>query len=218
MRKICIQFLKVAASKLRDVKVYLNGVLLQIDSFKKYIDLFLESDQKGKMACSRIERVKERWEVGIALCNGSSEHVTFVNSIATVHGGSHLDHITDTIANRLLKKRKTMVANGLTTIKPSDIKTRLFVFLNYLIEKPQFDDNVEVKKLKGYDCTEKFVPSGEFIDQIVDIGIFDQLDHIDRTNLGNTTNQLLNVHKLDDANFAASDQRTQCTLIIVQEN
>ena len=35
----------------------------------------------------------ERWEIGFAVSDGSFQQVSFVNSIATTHGGSHVNFI-----------------------------------------------------------------------------------------------------------------------------
>lgn len=42
-----------------------------------------------------------RWEIGFALSDGQPQQVSFANSISTVKGGTHVDMVTNQIANKL---------------------------------------------------------------------------------------------------------------------
>jgi len=47
------------------------------------------------------EIVNKRWEVAFALSNGEPQQVSFANSIATTKGGTHVDMIATSLANKL---------------------------------------------------------------------------------------------------------------------
>ena len=47
------------------------------------------------------EMVHPRWEVAFALSDGEQRHVSFVNSISTSKGGTHVEMLSTQIANKL---------------------------------------------------------------------------------------------------------------------
>lgn len=51
------------------------------------------------------EIVNKRWEVAFALSNGEPQQVSFANSIATTKGGTHVDMIATSLANKLYVER-----------------------------------------------------------------------------------------------------------------
>eukprot|EP00965_Chrysotila_dentata_P140399 4641736-Pleurochrysis_carterae.AAC.1 len=47
-----------------------------------------------------FERVGDRWEVAVAASDDGFTQVSFVNSIATSKGGTHVGHVTDQVRER----------------------------------------------------------------------------------------------------------------------
>lgn len=47
------------------------------------------------------EAVHPRWEIAFALSDGEQRQVSFVNSISTSKGGTHVEMITTQLANKL---------------------------------------------------------------------------------------------------------------------
>lgn len=100
----------------RDINVYLNGKSLKIRNFKNYVELYLKSLEKKRQldngedgtAKSDIptilyERINNRWEVAFAVSDISFQQISFVNSIATTMGGTHVNYITDQIVKKFQK-------------------------------------------------------------------------------------------------------------------
>lgn len=73
----------------------------------------------------------------MSIREGKFEQVSFVNSIATVKGGSHVNHITNQITDHLIKvlNKKYKKAN----LQAVHVKNYLWVFVNALIDDPVFD-------------------------------------------------------------------------------
>lgn len=69
------------------------------------------------------------------------QQVSFVNSIATTKGGRHADYIADQVVSKLAEVIKKKNKNGVS-VKPFQLKTHLWVFVNCLIENPTFDSQV----------------------------------------------------------------------------
>jgi DNA topoisomerase-2 len=79
--------------------VYLNGKKIPIKNFKDYVSLYpLDTKEDGKAFSLIYETPHERWEVAATVSTSGTFHqVSFVNSIATYDGGSHVTHVTDSI-------------------------------------------------------------------------------------------------------------------------
>jgi len=67
--------------------------------------------------------------------------VSFVNSIATIKGGTHVDYITNQITTYIMNKvnKKKKDAN----VKAHTVKNHLWVFVNALIDNPAFDSQTK---------------------------------------------------------------------------
>lgn len=67
--------------------------------------------------------------------------VSFVNGIATVRGGTHVDYVTNQVANYVMsivnKKKKN------ANMKLHNVKNHLWVFVNALIDNPAFDSQTK---------------------------------------------------------------------------
>ncbi|KAL7244935.1 hypothetical protein ACSBR2_000303 [Camellia fascicularis] len=50
------------------------------------------------------EKVNYRWEICVSLTEGQFQQVSFVNSIATIKGGTHVDYVTNQITNYYLQR------------------------------------------------------------------------------------------------------------------
>ncbi|GKC22490.1 DNA topoisomerase 2, partial [Tanacetum coccineum] len=91
----------------KGVKVELDGTHVPPKTFEDYVKLYLGTS----IDTTRIyEKVNDRWVVCVSLADGHFEQVSFVNNIATMKEGSHVDYITNQITiaksevvNELLK-------------------------------------------------------------------------------------------------------------------
>lgn len=162
----------------KDVKVYLNNERLKIKNFRQYVELYLQSTQaeaaenSGGAAVTKpsviYEQVGTRWEVAFAVSDGTFQHVSFANSISTTKGGTHVACIADQIAKHLItgitKKNKA------ATVKATQLKNHMWIFVNALIENPTFDSqSKETMTLPASkfgikpQLSEDFMKKGEFV-------------------------------------------------------
>ena len=121
----------------KKLTVSLNGKKLPVKSFQDYLKLFV-----GVNPPVAYEQVGERWEVGIAVSDGSFQQISFVNSICTSKGGGHVTYIADQVAASLAKTVKKKNKGG-TEVKANQIKNHLCVFVNCLVENPAFDSQTK---------------------------------------------------------------------------
>lgn len=84
------------AGLLSNVKVYLNEKQLEVNSFLKYVDMyFTNAEESIKIRDSTLDN--ERWQVVVSLSDGEFKQVSFVNSICTTKGGTHVNYVTEQI-------------------------------------------------------------------------------------------------------------------------
>ncbi|KAL3233710.1 DNA topoisomerase 2 [Nakaseomyces bracarensis] len=218
----------------RDINVYLNGKALKIRNFKNYVELYLKSLEKMRKMDSGeadttpsniptilYERVSDRWEVAFAVSDISFKQVSFVNSIATTTGGTHVNYISDQIVRKvsdILKKKKK-------NIKPYQIKNNMFIFINCLIENPAFTSQTkEQLTTRVKDFGSRCDLSSDYINKIMKTDLATKIFEIadENANLalkksdGSRKSRITDYPKLEDANKAGTKEGYKCTLILTE--
>lgn len=218
------------AGTLRGVKVYLNGDRVKVTSFAKYMEMYTKSiaREQGKSEDDKEANViitdkHDRWDIGFAVSDGSFNQVSFVNSIATTSGGTHVNYIADQIVDKLMavvnKKNKAAVK-----LKPAQIKNHIFLFVNCSIVNPAFTSQTKEQlttKASQFGSkpvlSDKFLKAIEKTDVIQNIMHFAQqkADQMMKKTDGNKRNRISNA-KLTDANKAGTKDGHLCTLILTE--
>ncbi|KAJ3192511.1 DNA topoisomerase 2 [Irineochytrium annulatum] len=207
------------------VKVLLNGSRIKVKSFKDYIGMYLpEPKEIGAKKPSIIyEKVSDRWEVAFTVSDGQFQQVSFVNSICTSKGGTHVNHVTEQIVSHLLELVKKK--DKKTTFKPHQAKQQISIYINCLIENPAFDsqtkENMTLKVSSfgskcglGEDFMKKVSKSG-IIDNILAVAKFRSDLALKKTD-GTKATRISGISKLDDANQAGTKNGANCTLILTE--
>ena len=199
------------------VKVIYNTKLIKINTFKKYVNMYLE---KGTPC---IHQKNGRWEFAVCKSNNGFQHTSFVNGIYTSKGGKHVEYISNQLCKNIQyylynKKKKS------ATI--SMIKEHLFIFLTCDIENPSFDSQTKdflttpVNKFGSVcDINKEFCR-----DVIKKLGIVEIIcDFVDSRNIrvskktdGTKRNIIKGIPKLIDANFAGTVKSNLCTIILCE--
>lgn len=203
----------------KKLSVTLNGDKIAVKSFQDYLKLF-----DGISAPCAYEKVGERWEVGVSATEGTSQQISFVNSISTTKGGGHVNYIADQVAARLMQTIKKKNKGG-TAVSSGNIKNHLCIFVNCLIENPSFDSQTKEflttrPKQFGSTCTlsEKFlkaVDKSDIVETILSFAKFKQGRELKKIK-GVKKVKLTGIPKLDDANFAGGAKSKDCTLIVTE--
>lgn len=204
---------------LKNVNVYLNGEVLPVKSFKDYVKLYLSSNESVVHSV-----INDRWEVAFAVSEDQFSHVSFVNSISTSKGGTHINHVVDQlmdpITEAIKKKDKSL------DVKPIHIKNSMFIFVNCLIENPAFDSQTkENLTLKVSSFGSKCAPIDSFIkdiikntplvERVVSFSRAKQSAQLKKTD-GSKTSRITGIPKLEDANMAGTKRSQECTLILTE--
>merc|ERR1719424_2326576 len=108
----------VAASTGGRCKVQLDGSTLEVKSFADYVGLHLAPDTFR--TCSVIN---ERWEVAVGVTDGSGfQQVSFVNSICTSRGGTHVSYVTDQVTGAVLERIEKEKKKAGLAVKAQHVK------------------------------------------------------------------------------------------------
>jgi len=240
------------AGTVKGVKVYLNGERLKIKNFKQYVEMYVSaiheisgqpkpqpgtegeegavsepvangaSAAKPTIVFDSTEDRGRVWEVGFAVSDGTARQVSFVNNIATIKGGKHVEHVESQIVNRIMEhvqKDKKSAA-----VKTNQVRQQLFIFVNCQIVNPTFDSQTkETLTLKPSAFGSKWTMPDDFARKVLRSGVVDNVQslaqyHQDRqlkTSDGRKRARV-SVTKLEDANWAGGKRSPECTLILTE--
>ena len=216
----------------RGVKVWLNGERVKVSNFKKYMEMYTKAikRERGEEAFNDnseiiTESPDPRWEIGFAVSDGTFQQVSFVNSIATTSGGTHVNYIADQICNKLMDivKRRSKKEGG-AQLKPAQIRNHIFIFVNALIVNPAFTSQTkEQLTTKSSQFGSKCTVSDDFLRKIAKTEVVTNIlhfaqqkaDQILKKSDGARRNRMDNP-KLTDANKAGTKDGHRCTLILTE--
>ncbi len=129
----CNPKLKIVVTTVKDSKKTRNEI--KFNKFEKYIKLYLGESEYF------YEETKD-WKIGFANSKNGFSNVSFVNSVHTKDGGTHVDYITD----QLIKYLREMIHKKYkVAVKPNDIRNHLYVFIDSTIVNPAFSSQTKEK-------------------------------------------------------------------------
>ena len=215
----------------KGVKVWLNGERIKINSFKKYMEMYTKAIKKerGEEAVNDTSEIitespDVRWEIGFAVSDGTFQQVSFVNSIATTSGGTHVNYVADQVCTKLLDIVQKKKNNKAASLKVSQIRNHIFLFVNCLIVNPAFTSQTkEQLTTKHSQFGSKCNVSDDFLKKIAKTEVVTNIlhfaeqkaDQILKKSDGSRRNRMDNP-KLTDANKAGTKDGYKCTLILTE--
>lgn len=185
----------------------------QFPSFRKYCSLYAPEvlyDEDG------------RWKVGVLPSEGSFTQVSFVNSVETLDGGSHVDYVANQVLTWLRERVKKKFKIDL---KPQELRNHLFVLVQADVVNPAFSSQTKEKLItEPRDFGSKWTPKEKFLKAIFDSEVIQrvldwakQKQAADEQRSLREANKKLgreNVLKLIDAK--ATRNREDCTLSLFE--
>lgn len=216
----------------KGVKVWLNGDRVKVNNFKKYMEMYTKAikRERGEEAVNDASEIitessDPRWEIGFAVSDGTFQQVSFVNSIATTSGGTHVNYIADQICTKLMDivSRRSKKEGG-AQLKPAQIRNHIFIFVNSLIVNPAFTSQTkEQLTTKSSQFGSKCTVSDDFLKKIAKTEVVTNIlhfaqqkaDQILKKSDGGRRNRMDNP-KLTDANKAGTKDGYKCTLILTE--
>ncbi|KAH3731657.1 DNA topoisomerase II [Pelomyxa schiedti] len=202
-------------------KIYLNGDQIKIKAFPDYVKLYTQESVEQV-----IYSKSDRWEIGVTLSKeGQFEQVSFVNSICTIRGGTHVNMIADKLATLLRALINKKNKHGVE-IKPFQIKANMWLFVRSLIENPAFDSQTKetlITKPVNFGSSPKFDEKFEksvqkcgLVEKALEWAEAKSAQMLARKGGRQTKRRPKGLAKLDDANQAGRKNALKCTLILTE--
>lgn len=195
-----------------DIKVYLNDELIKIKSFTDYIRLYGIDEIYASL---KSKQGTIPYEIYIVPSTDYFQ-VTFVNSICTYDGGSYEMYVVNQIVNYV--RTKLSKSPEFSNIKPGMIKGLFGIFINAMINRPEFTSQSKEKLTSQVKWT---IPDS-FLDKVYK-AIVNKLklmerDKMEKKLLKSTPAKQSNIKipKLDDAIKAGTKDGYKCTLILTE--
>ena len=211
----------ISAITPKTVSVFLNDEKIKCKDFAEYTSYYIGS--KSEAPRVYYEEPNGRWQVCVALSKKDSfQHVSFVNGLSTIDGGSHVDHVILPIIKKCTEEIQAKHKN--ITVKQQYVKDSLFVFINSIIENPTFSSQTKDKNTtRVSEFGSKFTLTDEVTKKILKLGFVDSLLAVaeakEKKSLSKTDGKKvvrLSIPKLDDANKAGTSDSLKCTLILTE--
>ncbi|SPR00048.1 DNA topoisomerase 2 [Plasmodiophora brassicae] len=200
--------------------VRLNGRSLKVPSLADYIALHAGLDASEFASIN----VNKQWQLAVGpTSSGRFESTSFVNSVATMRGGSHVDAVVAQIRHYLSGVvEKELRRSGSSTPR---IKDFLHVFLICTVANPAFESQTKEMLTtpantfaKHATLSHSALEAIRFNTKIVD-NILTAAEKRSREILKKTDGRKLKqvlVPKLEDANWAGGRNAAQCCLILTE--
>ncbi|CAA0812751.1 DNA topoisomerase 2 [Striga hermonthica] len=207
------------------VNVVLNGEQVPVSSFADYVDLYLEArfgDKKDSIP-RFVERFNDRWEICVCVRDSHFEQVSFVNAIATMKGGTHVDYVIDQLIDYVYEKIDQTSPN--IFLRPHLVKSNLWVFVNALIDNPSFNSQTKLTlTTKFEDFGSTCVLHDDYLEEVCKAGVVDNImswvkykqKREEKRAEKEKRQRITGITKLEDANEAGSERARECTLILTE--
>lgn len=192
------------------LKIYFNNNLVDLNSFEDYIKLYTTE--------YFYETNKEKtWSIAIALSENGFQQISFANSTETYDGGTHVDYIMNQIVVEL---REFFAKKHKVDIKPSELKSHMFLFLDSTVINPSFSSQTKEKlitEVKDFGCIfevskklTQLILKSEIVNSILDW--IDQKKNAENSKLERELNKKLSKIKVEKLIDAKGKDRWKCSL------
>jgi len=129
----CNPRLKIKITTIKDKKTTKSDIKFR--KFEDYIKLYVGKNEYF------YEDSKD-WRIGFARSSDGFTNVSFVNSVHTKEGGTHVDYITNQLISHL---REMIKKKHKVDVKPNDIRNHLYIFIDCMVVNPAFSSQTKEK-------------------------------------------------------------------------
>jgi DNA topoisomerase-2 len=195
------------------LKVTFNGENFLFKSFNEYCELYIDEVHYEE---------SKHWKIAVGHSTAGFQSVSFVNSVETKDGGTHVEYIFYQVSNWLREKiRKKYKVD----VKPSELRNHMFIFIEATVVNSSFSSQTKEKLITEYkDFGSEHVVSENLMKRIFTSEVVKSvLDWIEQKQLAEERKQLRSLNKnLDKAKIIklidakSKDNRDKCTLSVFE--
>jgi DNA topoisomerase II len=220
-----------------ELNITIDGTSLDINSFLEYVGMFgepIDNELEKKEVIKPLYlRPNRHWELVVGSSTDAKfQQVSFVNSISTLRGGTHVNIMVEQLCRRIADYTNRVHGKSLSsTVTPNQVRNHLKIFVNALIENPAFDSQLKeslttpsTKFGSNPVLSERFtklvIQKSGVVESVVNWSLAKEkvqfLGQM-KTNGRKSSNRLMGIPKLEDANDAGdSELGRKCTLILTE--
>jgi DNA topoisomerase-2 len=203
-----------AAANNLNIKFYFNGELIRFRSFDDYVALYSDNYFTDN---------SKDWNVGITDSDGF-EQISFINSVETYQGGTHVNYVVDQVTNKLREhfKKKHKV-----DVKPSDIKNHFRIFIAGTVNRPRFSSQTKENMISpasewktSWTVSDKFIKGllkSDIIQSILDwVQAKEKASELAELRKANKNLDKADPRRVDKFHDASTKQRSDAMLFLAE--
>lgn len=204
----------------QNLKIYFNDENISIKSFFEYCKMFI--DDESELLYTETE--DKKWSVGISPCQNGFQNISFVNSVNTFMGGSHVEFVLNQFVPKIKETIKKKYKSDIST---GQIKNKIFLFLNATVSNPKFSSQTKERLTSEYTSFVNPIKiSDKFASQICKSELLNIIsDWLDKKKMAddskaeretNKTIAKIKVEKLVDCRWAGTLKKSKTSLSITE--
>ena len=204
----------------QNLKIYFNDENISIKSFFEYCKMFI--DDESELLYTETE--DKKWSVGISPCQNGFQNISFVNSVNTFMGGSHVEFVLNQFVPKIKETIKKKYKSDIST---GQIKNKIFLFLNATVNNPKFSSQTKERLTSEYTSFVNPIKiSDKFASQICKSELLNIIsDWLDKKKMAddsksereaNKTIAKVKVEKLVDCRWAGTLKKSKTSLSITE--
>lgn len=204
----------------QNLKIYFNDENISIKSFFEYCKMFIDDESE----LLYTETGDKKWSVGISPCQNGFQNISFVNSVNTFMGGSHVEFVLNQFVPKI---KETIKKKYKSDISIGQIKNKIFLFLNATVSNPKFSSQTKERLTSEYTSFVNPIKiSDKFASQICKSELLSIItDWLDKKKMAdeskaereaNKTIAKVKVDKLVDCRWAGTPRKSKCRLILTE--
>ena len=204
----------------QNLKIYFNDENISIKSFFEYCKMFI--DDESELLYTETE--DKKWSVGISPCQNGFQNISFVNSVNTFMGGSHVEFVLNQFVPKIKETIKKKYKSDIST---GQIKNKIFLFLNATVNNPKFSSQTKERLTSEYTSFVNPIKiSDKFASQICKSELLNIIsDWLDKKKIAddskaereaNKTIAKVKVEKLVDCRWAGTLKKSKTSLSITE--
>lgn len=204
----------------QNLKIYFNDENISIKSFFEYCKMFIDDESE----LLYTETGDKKWSVGISPCQNGFQNISFVNSVNTFMGGSHVEFVLNQFVPKIKETIKKKYKSDIST---GQIKNKIFLFLNATVSNPKFSSQTKERLTSEYTSFINPIKiSDKFVSQICKSELLNTItDWLDKKKIAdeskaereaNKTIAKVKVDKLVDCRWAGTLKKSKTSLSITE--
>lgn len=204
----------------QNLKIYFNDENISIKSFFEYCKMFIDDESELLYTETR----DKKWSVGISPCQNGFQNISFVNSVNTFMGGSHVEFVLNQFVPKIKETIKKKYKSDIST---GQIKNKIFLFLNSTVSNPKFSSQTKERLTSEYTSFINPIKiSDKFASQICKSELLNIItDWLDKKKIAdeskaereaNKTIAKVKVDKLVDCRWAGTLKKSKTSLSITE--